>query len=87
MRASDKIKAAAAATDIVSDAFNAGRDSLSACWVNGAGVLSDPSMTRSRLGEAKAAIDRALAAMRSCGWPTDADYDEEETERCRDILR
>lgn len=51
----DKIKQAVAATDIVMDSI-AVKASLQTCAVNGAGILYDPSLTRSDLKEAKAAI-------------------------------
>jgi hypothetical protein len=38
-------------------------------------VLTDPSMVRSNLHRAKAAIDQALDAMNSIeGWPEERDY-------------
>lgn len=71
-----KIDAAAAATDVVIEGFNAATRALSTCFTNGAGVLADPNATRSNLADARAAIDRALAAIRDCDWPTNADYDD-----------
>jgi hypothetical protein len=72
-----KIRQAAAATDVVLEGRTHALQALQApAWTNGAGVLSDPSMVRSNLHRAKAAIDRALDAMNSLdGWPREQDYE------------
>lgn len=48
---------------------------------NGFGILSDPSMMRSRLHDARKAIEAAQMAMSGATWPSsDADYDRLEAE-------
>jgi hypothetical protein len=62
----EKIKRAAAATDVILGGRAAALQCLQAPMIyNAAGVLSDPSMVRSNLHRAKAAIDMALDAMNS----------------------
>ena len=72
----EKIRHAAAATDVVLEGCNRALGALQGpLWTNGAGVLTDPSMVRSNLHRAKAAIDMALDAMNSLdGWPREQDY-------------
>ncbi len=71
------IKQAAAATNIVIDGFNSAQAALRICFVNGAGVLSDPSTARRDLLEAKAAINDALAALDSIQvWPMDQAHED-----------
>jgi hypothetical protein len=75
--ASAKIIAASKATDVVLAAYsNAVRSLNGSLHYNGYGVLADVSMVRSRLFDAKAQIDKALAAISGCSWPTDTDYGE-----------
>ena len=51
----EKIRRAAAATDVVLEGRTHALQALQApAWTNGAGVLSDPSMVRSNLHRAKA---------------------------------
>ena len=73
----EKIRRAAAVTDVVLEGCNTALQALQAPrWTDGAGVLSDPSMVRSNLHRAKAAIDMALNAMNSLdGWPEEQDYE------------
>jgi hypothetical protein len=73
----EKIRRAAAATDVILQGVNAALQALQApTWTNGAGVLSDPSMARSNLHRARDAIDMALDAMNSLdGWPREQDYE------------
>jgi hypothetical protein len=73
----EKIRHAAAATDVVLEGHNRALQALQAPLVyNAAGVLADPSMVRSNLHRAKAAIDMALCAMDSLGgWPREQDYE------------
>jgi hypothetical protein len=70
-------RCAAAATDVVLEGHNRALQALQApLWTNGAGVLADPSMVRSNLHRAKAAIDMALDAMNNLdGWPQERDYE------------
>ena len=64
-RDQEKIRRAAIATDVILEGCNAALQALQApLWTNGAGVLSDPSMVRSNLHNARAAIDKALDAMK-----------------------
>jgi hypothetical protein len=72
-----KIRHAAAATDVILEGCNRALQALQApLRTNDAGVLSDPSMVRSNLHRAKAAIDMALDAMNSLdGWPQERDYE------------
>lgn len=63
-------------TDVVVDAVTeasrfAGRD----IWMNGYGILADPSSVRANLAEARKHIDAALKALNETQWPRDADYD------------
>lgn len=70
------VQAAAKVTETVVASFNRAQESLRTCFVNGAGVLSDPSETRRDLLEAKSAIDGALAALNSVThWPDDEAYE------------
>jgi hypothetical protein len=73
----EKIRRAAAATDVILEGCNTALQALHApLWTNGSGVLSDPSMVRSNLHRARAAIDMALDAMNSLdGWPREQDYE------------
>jgi hypothetical protein len=71
-----KLRAAEKVTDVVVAGWNEAQFALRTLWVDGAGVLTDPSMVRSDLATAAAAIKRAQAAMDGFhAWPTDADYD------------
>ncbi len=71
VRASEKV------TDAVVAAWNEAQNELSICLVNGLGVLDEPSATAGRLRRAKAAIEKAQAAMREHAgqWPTKEVYD------------
>jgi hypothetical protein len=72
----EKIRKAAQISDVVASSWNDAQQALNTLWVNGAGVLDDPSMARSDLYRAKDAIEKALAAMRDFSeWPRAADYD------------
>lgn len=71
-----KIQKAEIATDIVTEGWWKAQESLQVCFTNGYGVLSDPSMTFSRLHGARGAIDKAMRAISTTNWPTNADYDE-----------
>ena len=73
----EKIRHAAAATDTILEGRTHALQALQApLWSNGAGVLTDPSMVRSNLYRARAAIDQALDAMNSLdGWPQETDYE------------
>jgi hypothetical protein len=73
----EKIRHAAAATDVILEGCNRALQALQApLWTNGACVLSDPNMVRSNLHRAKAAIDMALDAMNSVDdWPQEKDCD------------
>lgn len=46
--------------------------------VNGAGVFGDPSMRRTDIAAAKAALDAALEIMSQTSWPTKQDYEAED---------
>lgn len=72
-----KLKRAEQVSDVVRAAWNEAEGALKTLWINGAGVLRDPSMVRSDLATAAAAIKRAQAAMDGFreGWPKDEDYD------------
>jgi hypothetical protein len=72
----EKIRHAAAATDVILEGCNTALQALQApAWTNAAGVLTDPSMVRSNLHRARSAIDMALDAMNSIGdWPREEDY-------------
>ncbi|RXH31989.1 hypothetical protein [Bradyrhizobium zhanjiangense] len=71
----EKIHQAEKVTDVIVDGFNGAQRALSTCWVNGYGVLTDPSRVQSDLHRAKQEIDKALAAMRNFrAWPTHEDY-------------
>jgi hypothetical protein len=72
----EKVRHAAAATDVILEGYNRALQALQAPLVhNGAGVLVDPAMVRSNLHRAKAAIDQALDAMNSLdSWPREQDY-------------
>jgi hypothetical protein len=73
-----KFAAAQLATAAVVTGFNEATDALSTCYVNSVGILSDRSATIARLGNARAAIDKALAAIRECeDWPSASDYDDD----------
>jgi len=69
-----KIEAAKAATDTISENWNAARDQMQTLWVNGAGVLSEPSTVRSDILAAKRSLDAALAALDRTEWPSSDDY-------------
>jgi hypothetical protein len=71
----DKLRRAEKVTDTVVDAWNEAQGALKTLWVNGAGVLTDPSMVRSDLWTAANAIKRALEAMNFSDWPREADYE------------
>jgi hypothetical protein len=74
----EKIRHAAAATDVVLEGCSTALQPLQAApvWTNGAGVLSDPQMVRSNLHRAKRAIDMAIDAMNSLAeWPREQDYE------------
>lgn len=67
---------AKAVSEVVASAFDTAKESLAVCFVNGAGVLSDPSTVRRDLMEAKSAIDEALAALNGVpAWPGNEAYD------------
>lgn len=71
-----KIQRAQQVTDEVVAGWNEALQLLQTCWVNGAGVLCGPGNTRLKLYDAKAAIEKALGAMRHFSdWPKDQDYD------------
>jgi hypothetical protein len=72
----EKVRHAAAATDTILEGRARALNALQApAGTNGAGDLSDPSMERSNLHRAKAAIDQALDAMNSLSdWPQERDY-------------
>jgi hypothetical protein len=72
----EKIRHAAAATNTILEGRTRALNALQApAWTNAAGVLTDPSMVRSNLHRAKAAIDMAIDAMNSLdGWPEEKDY-------------
>ncbi len=70
-----KIEAAKAATDTISENWNAARDQMQTLWVNGAGVLSEPSTVRGDILAAKRSLDAALAALDGVKeWPSSDDY-------------
>jgi hypothetical protein len=70
------IKQAAEATDIVVDGFNNAQAALRTCFVNGLGVLCDPSAVRRDLLEARGAINEALAALNAVeSWPGEEAYE------------
>jgi hypothetical protein len=74
----EKIRHAAAATDVVLEGCSTALQALGAgLWTtNGAGVLSDPQMVKTNLHRAKRAIDMALDAMNSLAqWPREQDYE------------
>jgi hypothetical protein len=73
----EKIRHAAAATDVVLEGRTHALQALQApAWTNGAGVLSDPHMVRSNRYRAKKAIDMAIDAMNSLAeWPREEDYE------------
>ncbi|WP_128089714.1 hypothetical protein [Bradyrhizobium viridifuturi] len=71
-----KIQRAQQVTDEVVAGWNEALQLLQTCWVNGAGVLCDPGNTRTKLYDAKCAIEKALGAMRHFSdWPRERDYD------------
>jgi hypothetical protein len=68
MNPQEKIRHAAAATDVILEGCNRALQALQAPLVhNAAGVLADPHMVRSNLHRARAAIDMALDAINSIG--------------------
>jgi hypothetical protein len=72
---SEKIKRAAAVTDVVLEGCQQALQALQAPqWTNGAGVLTDPNMVRANLHRAQEAIDNALDAMNGVDWPREQDY-------------
>jgi hypothetical protein len=72
----EKVRRAAAATDVVLEGCEAALQALQAPqWTNGAGVLTDPNMVRSNLHRAREAIDMALDAMNGVDWPREQDYE------------
>jgi hypothetical protein len=73
-----KINVASKATDVVLEAHQkAARFLAGSVHYNGFGVLADVSMVQGRLFDAKSEIDKALAAIRGCKWPSNEDYGEE----------
>lgn len=71
------IQHAAATTDMVVDGIKKANDTLGKCFVNGAVVVSDSSITRRYLKEASPPITKALAALDSIErWHTDAAYED-----------
>jgi hypothetical protein len=73
----EKIRLAAAATDVILDGCSAALQALGApLWTNGSGVLTDPHMVRANLYRAQKAIHEALDAMNSLAeWPREQDYE------------
>jgi hypothetical protein len=70
------IAAAAAATTATEDAIGRIERALRAPrFVNGFGVYSDRSTVVANLGAARFAVEAAITAIRSCPWPSAADYD------------
>lgn len=70
-----KIENAKLVSDVVVDRWNEAVASLGTIFVDGTGVLSDPSQTKTDLRNAKASIEAALKEMDGFqAWPTDSDY-------------
>jgi hypothetical protein len=71
------ITAAGAATEATEAAIgNACRALAADRWVNGFGLYRDRSTVIANLTAAKDALAAAIVTLRSCTWPTDADYGE-----------
>jgi len=71
-----KILRAEKVTGKVVEGFIEAQRALQTCWINGYGVLTESRSAWSDLCQAKAAIDKALTAMRDFSdWPRDEDYD------------
>jgi hypothetical protein len=80
MRNRHKFDQAADASSTIIDAMDTAARHLwtgDRCF-NGYGVLPDPSSVYGRLYDAKAQIDKAMAAYRATTWPTNADYEAAE---------
>ncbi|MBP2563372.1 hypothetical protein J2857_006171 [Neorhizobium galegae] len=72
----NKIEQAKAASDKIADAFITTKEILGTCFVNGHGILADPSLTRQDLAQAKAAILEALAIYDATDWPRSDELDD-----------
>jgi hypothetical protein len=72
------IATAAAATTATEEAIGRVERALRAPrFVNGYGVYSDRSMVAANLRAARFDVEAALTAIRSCPWPSAADYNAE----------
>jgi hypothetical protein len=75
---STTIATAAAATTQTEEAIGRIERALRAPrFINGFGIYADRSMAAANLGAARFAVEAAFTAIRSCPWPTTADYDAE----------
>lgn len=72
-----KIEKAAAASDRACREFGKVSDqSRCGFYVNGYGILRDPSDMRTQLIACRAAIEAAEKALSGIDWPTDDDYNQ-----------
>jgi hypothetical protein len=71
-----RIAAAQQATDAVREALAQAREFLErAAYINGAGILADPSGTSSDVRAAAEQFERVQAILAATAWPTAEDYD------------
>ncbi|WP_046861875.1 hypothetical protein [Microvirga massiliensis] len=74
-----RIPAAQQATDAIREALGLAHEALDrAVYVNGAGVLSDPSATSDDVRAALEQLERVQALLAATTWPTADDYDAED---------
>jgi hypothetical protein len=71
-----RIAAAQQATDVIREALGLVHEVLDrAVYVNGAGILSDPSATSDDVRAALEQLERVQAVLAATDWPTAEDYD------------
>lgn len=71
-----RIRRAAEVSDCIFGNIDTAKAHLGPFMVNGWCVIADRQDVRANLGAAKAAIERAIAALDGfTDWPTDSDYD------------
>jgi hypothetical protein len=72
-----KLEAARQSTDTVLEALGQAREFLErAAYINGAGILADPSGTGDDVRAALEQFERVQAVLAATDWPTAEDYDE-----------